>query len=124
MLVFKGDYCIGINFNKNNLETSTMKKSSGLATGRTLFYQSEAVLKNMKKALALLKGMSEIESITPFDVECKSGVTEEGFKIKLLDRMFVELKGKEEVADDDDIVVDINDNKNNKPVAVFNCPDA
>jgi hypothetical protein len=52
---------------------------------------------NMKKTLEILSMWPEVALLTPLGVEYKSGITEEEVKQKLLQSMFIELRGKEDL---------------------------
>jgi hypothetical protein len=84
------------------LESKTVKQSRGLVSGRNLHSVAMMAMANMKKALAILTLMPEVESLTPVGVAYKSGISEGEVKLKLLQLMFVELRGKEDIGDEDD----------------------
>jgi hypothetical protein len=92
--LIEGDFYVDRHINKGVLETKTMKVGTIHVTGRNLHSIAMSALANLKKALAILKNMPEVAELTPMGVEYRSGVTEMEVKLKLLQLMFAELKGK------------------------------
>jgi hypothetical protein len=103
------NYEVGKHIVKATLESTTFKVGSPLVSGHTLHAQGLRFLKNMKKALAVLMTLPEVDAVTSMGVELKSGISEEEVKVRLLDLMYVELKGKTDVPDEDEVVIDVTD---------------
>ena len=106
MFCLNNEYIVGKHITKFILESRTAHRSSGLVSGRSLHDVAKKAMANMKKALSLLYNMTEVTARTPMGCEYKSGVTEEEVKMKLLQLMFVELKGKEDCDDEEDLLDD------------------
>jgi hypothetical protein len=117
-LQINNDYVVRQHITKSMLESKTAKQSSGLISGRNLHSVAMRAMANMKKALAILSSMPEVEALTPVGVEYKSGISEGKGKQKLLQLMFVELRGKEDAGDEDDVEVTVVA----QPVAVQEIP--
>ena len=106
MFCLNNEYIIGKHITKFILESRTAHRSSGLVSGRSLHNVAKKAMANMKKALSLLYNMTEVKARTPMGCEYKSGVTEEEVKMMLLQLMFVELKGKEDCDDEEELLDD------------------
>jgi hypothetical protein len=109
------DFVIGRHLTKPFLENKTMNVSGGLVRGRTLQRIAKRSLANMKKAFALLILMPEVVNCTSEGVEYKSGISEDEVKAKLLDLMFIELNGKDDIVILDDDTDIPNDNPQKMP---------
>jgi hypothetical protein len=79
--------------------------------GRKLFNDGNGALKNIRKALALLKELPEVTFVDD-EITYRSGVTPEEVKMKLLDSMYHHLKGKTSV-DESEAVNNKDNNKDN-----------
>jgi hypothetical protein len=101
-LVLKPDLCqsesmyiAGRDITRTVLEKTTFTNES-LMRGRKLFNDGNGALKNIRKALALLKEIPEI-TFDDDEIVYRSGVTADEVKQKLLDKMHNHLKGKTSV---------------------------
>jgi hypothetical protein len=96
---------------KHFMENKTTNGLGGLVCGRALNYIAKKSMANMKKALAFLTMMPEVEEDSTEGVTYKFGNSEDEVKTQLLDLMSIELNGKaDEFKLDDD---DEDSNKNN-----------
>jgi hypothetical protein len=102
-LLLDCNYEVGKHIVKSTLESTTFKVGSPLVSGRTLHAQGLRCLKNMKKALAVLMTLPEVDAVTSMGLELKSGISEAEVKVRLLDLMYIELKGKTDVPDEDEL---------------------
>jgi hypothetical protein len=100
------DYIVGRHVTKMSLENKTLNASAGLVRGRSLHRLAKTSMANMKKAYAFLLLMPEVDELTSEGVTFKSGITEEEVKLKLLDKMYTELNGKEDGVNVDGVNVD------------------
>jgi hypothetical protein len=106
------DYVMGRHFTKTFLANKTTSGLGGLVRGRALHSIAKKSLANMKKALAFLRMLPEVEELTKEGVVFKSGIGEEEVKSKLLDLMYIELNGKPDDEKADEITVDDEDDGN------------
>lgn len=90
--LFNKEYVLGTNLLvKERLECTGMDPKTGLVPGRTLMVEARDCMLNMKKALAVLGTMPEVDQLTSTGVVYKSGNSEEEVKLKLLQLMYTEL---------------------------------
>jgi hypothetical protein len=85
---------------KGILERTSFKEDSVLISGQTLYAIEKGCLMTIRKALACLSNLAEVEAIHSKGITHKSGVTEGKGKELLLDEMFKLLKGKASLDDE------------------------
>jgi hypothetical protein len=100
------DFVINRHFTKSFLANKATSGLGGLVRGRALHAIGKKSIANMKKALAFLRMIPEVDELTKEGVIYKSGIGEEEIKSKLLDLMFIELNGKSDGDKADEITVD------------------
>jgi hypothetical protein len=88
-------FIAGRDITRSVLEKTTFTNNS-LMRGRKLFNDGNGALKNIRKALALLKELPEVTFVDD-EIMYRSGVTPDEVKVKLLDAMHLHLKGKTSV---------------------------
>jgi hypothetical protein len=91
---------VGRDITKGILERTSFKEDSVLISGRTLYSIGKGCLRTIRKALACLSNLAEVEAIHSEGITYKSGVTESEVKERLLDEMFKLLKGKASLDDE------------------------
>ena len=97
------DYFLDKHINKQILESRTKTLPSSLVVGRNLHKFASEASTNMKKALAYLAMMSEVDDLTAAGVQYKSGVSEAEVKLMVLQYMYTLLgKTATATAGDDD----------------------
>jgi hypothetical protein len=98
------DYVVGRHLTKASLENKTANPLAGLVRGRSLHRLAKISMANMKKAYAFLLLLPEVDDVTCDGVVYKSGIGEDEVKLKLLDQMYIELNGKDDILliDDED----------------------
>jgi hypothetical protein len=79
----------------------TSKNTKDLVKGRKIYNDSQSTQRNIRKALAVLKGLPEVHFVEN-EIQYKSGVSVDEVKAKVLDAMYTLLKGKPSVDDDDE----------------------
>jgi hypothetical protein len=107
------DYVINRHFTRSFLANKNTSGLGGLVRGRALHAIGKKSIANMKKALAFLRMIPEVDELTKEGVVYKSGIGEEEVKSKLLDLMFIELNGKSDGDKVEEITVDDEDDSNN-----------
>jgi hypothetical protein len=95
--VLDRDYLNGRHLTKPFFENNTMNVSGGLERGRTLQRIAKRSMAKIKKAFAILILMREVDDVPREDVTLKSGICEIEVKFNLLDLMFFEVNGKDDV---------------------------
>jgi hypothetical protein len=97
------DFVIGGHVTKSFMESKPTNGLGGLVRGRALHSIAKKLMANMKKALAFLTMMPEVDEVSTEGVIYRSGNSEDKIKSKLLDLMYIELNGKaDEIKLDDD----------------------
>jgi hypothetical protein len=106
-------YVINRHFTRSFLANKNTSGLGGLVRGRALHAIGKKSIANMKKALAFLCTIPEVEDLTKEGVVSKSGCCKDEVKSKLLDLMYIELNGKSNGDKADEITVDDEDETNN-----------
>jgi hypothetical protein len=99
-------FIIGRHLTRSFLGNKTVSSMAGLVRGRTLQRIAKTSVENIKKTMAFILSMPEVDKFTREAVVYKSAISEDEVKSKLLDQMFIELNRKADgvnLDDDNDV---------------------